>query len=252
MTRHSLTRVLLVYASLAVACESHDSSIAPDSVDRVPVRLEVSPTSAALFPGDESQITIFARDQFGAIIKEPFAGAWAGKLKQVSSASEIAAVSSTGLIKGLAPGAADITVSLNLGDNTITASTAVTVYDRHDVSGVYDLAMLITRYDPGFIWDVTGYRYTGVITLLPDPSGKPGFIGTFEDLLYIAPDGKVEEQVGGGSVTNKISSNGRLVLSIAGLNLVVEKPGRYVLGAPVIDGVFGAFSFGGTFSLKRR
>jgi len=123
MTRPSLTLILPLCLALAVACKG--DSVGPE---RVLTTLEVSANSTVpLFPETTSQLAISAWDQFGAPMLEHFGGEWAHKATYFSSAPEIAEVSSSGLVRGVAPGTAEITATLTLDGVTRTASVTARV-----------------------------------------------------------------------------------------------------------------------------
>ncbi len=132
MTRPSLALILLLCLALAVACRG--DSVGPElhyPARHVLTRLEVTPSSIALLPEDTSQLTIKAWDQFGATIVQYFDdwgdGEWWDKTSYLSSAPQIAEVSSDGLVRGVAPGTAEITATLTLDGVTRTASVTATV-----------------------------------------------------------------------------------------------------------------------------
>src|SRR5262245_31193108 len=127
MTKRSLTLVVWLCAALAAACGS-DDGVAPKSAapepapDPVLTRLEVTPDSSFLWPGEEQQVTINAWDQFGASLLPDSGGDWAGEATYVSSDSAIARVAGGGVLTGLAPGVARITASLTIANRTRTDS----------------------------------------------------------------------------------------------------------------------------------
>jgi plastocyanin len=129
MTRPSLTLILPLCLALAVACKG--DSVGPE---RVLTTLEVSATSAALFPEYTSQLTISAWDQFGVPMLERFDGEWAHKATYFSSAPVIAEVSSSGLVRGVAPGTAEITATLTLDGVTRTATVTATVLSEESAT----------------------------------------------------------------------------------------------------------------------
>ncbi len=212
--------------------------------------LEVMPTDVALTtaaPGNTVQLSIQARDQTGA----PMSGT--GAATYVSSAPAIVGVSSSGVVTAAAPGTAVITTTLTLGDSTHTASTTVTVYtgDYSDFVGVFDVTALITSFDPAWGVDLTGYRYTAVLTLEQE-AGPPGFGGTFADLWLIGPAGDSTAVAATGVVTASIGSGGRVVIDLFGshnvLTLVVPS-----LASGFNDGLFGCCGhISGTFAATRR
>jgi len=138
MTQRSLTLLVWFCAALAAAC-GDDNAVGPKSAATEPppepvlTRLEVTPDSSFLWPGDHQQLTINAWDQFGARLPHGPGGDWAGEATYVSSDSAVVRVAG-GVLTGLAPGVARITASLTIGDSTRTDS--VTVYvDMPTASG---------------------------------------------------------------------------------------------------------------------
>ena len=122
MTRPSLRLMLPVFLLVAVACKG--DSVGPE---RVLTTLEVSAAITDLYPEATNQLRVSAWDQFGMPMLERSNGEWTQKSTYVSSAPQIAAVNSAGLVKGVAPGTAMITATLTLDGVTRTASVKATV-----------------------------------------------------------------------------------------------------------------------------
>jgi hypothetical protein len=249
MAERSLGLLLPVFAALGLACES-DGGFEPEP--RVLNTLVVTPTDTTLFTGapqNTLQLYVVALDQTTA----PMPGA--GAATYSSSAPAIAEVSSSGLVTAVAPGTAEITTTLTLGGVTRTAPTTVTVYaiDYSGIYGVYDLTALITIFDPAW-GDLTGYRYTAVLTLgeMWDP---PWLIeGRYADLRSIGPGGDTSVVADTGSVTSSLDRRGRLVIELVGnkprigLTLSVA-----TLASGLIDGTLGCCGhISGTFTATRR
>jgi len=165
MTTRSLTLVLPLVAALAVACGS-DGGLGPTPAAPrlVLTRLEVSPGSAVLIPAATYALTIKAWDQFGARLLDGTDGEWADRATYVSSAPEIARVSSSGLVTAIAPGVARITASLTIADSTLTGS-------------------MIAKVDPPTVMSVilttNGYRWFPNVISLKAPA----------IVTWIVPDG---------------------------------------------------------------
>jgi len=137
MTKRSLTLRVWLCAALAAACGGEngvgDNTVGPKAAaapdpppDTVLTRLEVTPDSSLLMPGNEEHLTINAWDQFGARLLHGTGGDWAGKATYVSSDSAVARVAG-GVVTGLAPGVARITASLTIARRTLTGSMTVKV-----------------------------------------------------------------------------------------------------------------------------
>jgi hypothetical protein len=119
-------------AALAAACGGDNAvalkSVAPEPPPEVVLaRVEVTPDSSFLLPGDHQQLTIDAWDQLGARLLHSPGGDWASEATYVSSDSAIARVAGGGMVTGFAPGVATITASLTLADRTVTDSMTVRV-----------------------------------------------------------------------------------------------------------------------------
>jgi hypothetical protein len=139
MTKRSLTLLAWLCAALAAACGG-DNAVGDNVVGLKPVapvavlvKLEITPDSSFLMPGDHQQLTINAWDQFGARLLPGPGGGWAGEATYVSSDSAVVRVAG-GVLTGLAPGVATITASLTIADSTRTDSMTVNV-DMPTASG---------------------------------------------------------------------------------------------------------------------
>jgi hypothetical protein len=131
MTKRSLTLLAWLCAALAAACGGDNAvalkSVAPEPPPEVVLaRVEVTPDSSFLLPGDHQQLTIDAWDQLGARLLHSLGGDWASEATYVSSDSAVVRVVG-GLLTGLAPGVARITASLTIANRTLTDSMTVQV-----------------------------------------------------------------------------------------------------------------------------
>ena len=131
MTRPSLILILPLFLAVAVACTG--DSAGPE---HVLTTLDISAPTTALLPETTTQLTVLAWDQFGVQIH----GEWAHRATYVSSAPAIVEVASAGLVKGVAPGKAEITATLTLGAVTRTASLTATVLGEPPASAVTVIA----------------------------------------------------------------------------------------------------------------
>ncbi|HYL20780.1 MAG TPA: Ig-like domain-containing protein [Gemmatimonadales bacterium] len=250
MTKGSLRLILPVFAALGVACGG-DGGLEPGP--RRFISLVVTPRTAvlsAVAPGNTLQLTIRAFDQAGATLPST------GPVTYTSSAPATAGVTSSGVVTAGAQGTAEITVALTLDGVTRTASMTVRVYagDYSDIAGVYDLTALIKTFDAAWE-DLTGYRYTAVLTL-QGRRGPPWFGGTYADLLLIGPGGDTTDVADSGLVTGAIDSGGRVLIDLLGDgNHITMVLGVDSLALESIDGTFGCCGesgTGGTFTAIRR
>ncbi len=247
MTKRSLRLILPLTVALGVAC---GSDVGFDPGPRVFTGLNLTPTDTALSsvaPGNTLQLTLQPYDQTGATMSRRDAVTYS------SNAPGIAEVSSSGAVTAATPGTAKITATLTVGGITRTASMTVTVYryDFSDVAGAYDLTAQITSFDPAWGEDLTGYRYTAVVTL-PEDWGPPLFRGTYADLRLVDPAGGSFQIAASGLDTGYIFRDGRLILELAGppftVTLVVSS-----LASGGINGGFGAGGhISGPFTATRR
>lgn len=233
MKKRSLPLLAWMCTAMVAACG--DALLEPSLAE-----VALQPAEAALFavpPDDTVQLTIVAYDQWGRPLADPDPGA----ATYSSSAPSIAEVSSSGLVRAVAPGTAEITATLTRGDRTTTGSMTVMV-GWTDVSGVYDLSATEN--------DLTGRGFTGVLTFLHDRGYVPGIGGAFRDLRVTGPDGTEDIAVPHGAISSSFDSEGRLVVGL-GHNFSLQ-PGRDML-APLIEGTFAAEGFvSGWFTASRR
>ena len=247
MAKRSLRLVLPLFTALGVAC---GRDVGFDPGPRLLTGLKVTPTDTALSsvaPGNTLQLTLQPYDQTGAIMWRRDAVAYS------SSAPAIAEVSGSGVVTAATPGTAKLTATLTVDGVTRTASMTVTVYtyDFSDVAGVYNLTAQITSFDPAWGEDLTGYRYTAVLTL-PEGWGPLRFRGTYADLRLVGPGGDSYPIAASGLDTGYIFRDGRLVLELAGppftVTLAVSS-----LASGGINGRFGAGGhISGPFTATRR
>jgi Bacterial Ig-like domain (group 2) len=250
MSKRSLRLILPVCAALCVACEGY-RGVEPEP--HVLTSIGVKPADAALStgaPGDTVQLSVWAYDQAGVLMPRN------GAVTYRSSDTAIARVSSSGVVTAVAPGTAKITAVLTAGGSARTASMTVTVYnvDYSDIAGVYHLTALVTSFDSGWGEDLSGYRYTAVLTL-PEEWAPRRSGATFADLQLIGPSGDVTHIATAGVVTGSIEPRGRLVIELFSdgthgnrftLTLIVE-----TLASGFIDGTFAHGGIGGTFTARR-
>jgi hypothetical protein len=253
MMKPSLTLILPLCVALAVACRSDGVGVEPQSQQqRVLNRLEVTPSSIGLFQGYTHQLTISAWDQYGAKMPEPVEGAWADKATFSSTAPEIAEVSSSGLVTGLAPGTAEITATLTLAGVTATASMTTSVWESDALAGVYELTAPITQDG----WGLLYYLYTAVLMLRQDSSDPSQLVGTYEGLQRVGPDGPVGGSES-GLARGSINLDGKVAILLYTRG---TDPGfgyswfaRGVLDRGQIAGTWGCCDgIAGTFTAARR
>lgn len=253
MTKTSL--IFILGLGLVVGCAREDVAGPQARVQQQPVftRLEITPGNIVLLPDSTSQLTIKALDQFG----EPMLAAvdgngntdWSSKASYWNEDPQIVQLSSRGLVKGIAPGKAKITVVLTIGAETREISTSVMVSGPSGFpAGVYDLTAPVTSFDDAW-GDFTGYRYTAVITF---PSNGTG---TVQDFRLIDSNGNVFASIGSGVVNSYMDFTGRIVNELATTNFhfslvgLVQDP----LDSRLVSGVFGCCGhIGGTFTARRR
>lgn len=251
MTRPSLTLILPLCVALAVACSGDGVGIEPQSQDQpVLSGITVTPPSSNLFPDYTSQLTIRAWDHFGKEIPER---AWTDRISFSSSAPEIAEVSSSGLVTGLAPGTAEITATLALGGITRTASMLTEVWEQESISGVYDLTAPITG--DGWGGSYMDIRYTAVLTLRQDSNDPSRFEGTYEGLQVLNPDGVPWGNATNGAVSGSIKRSGEvsIVLSIPGMDAIFGSwYGLGMLAPGQVVGTWSEYGMMGTFTAVRR
>ena len=254
MAKRFLTPILVACVAVTVACSGSErgveSSLEPE---RPPVltRLEVTPSVADLStfrPGDTITLTIVASDQRGARMLGGDAATFS------SSAPAIARVSSSGIVTAAAPGTAVITATLTIGGITRAASMTATVHgpsEDPEIAGVYDLTGPITSFDPAW-GDLTGHRYTAVLTLQQYDGRKFG--GTYADLQVVGPGTEPSDWEFTGFVKGSIGLDGRVVMELIGGNHTwTSWYGRGTLASARIEGTFGCCGhISGTFTVARR
>jgi hypothetical protein len=178
----------------------------------------------------------------------------AGKVTYSTSASEIATVSSRGVVTAAGSGRAVITAELTLGSITRTASMNATVHavpaGFPEIAGVYDVSALITQSG----WGVAGTRATAVMTIQQSGDTRL-FAGTFEEFRFFDP-GNDESMEGplSGSVSGSFDCAGRVEfeLRMAGLQSALWYA-EGTLGSAQITGHFwDPGSNYGSFTAARR
>ena len=249
MAKRSLRLVLTVFAALGVACGA-DRVVEPNSA--VLTRIELTPPDPSLIMGapyNTVQLVLKAYDQNGATMPAY------GDATYSSSAPRVATVSGSGVVTAVAPGRAEITAIVTFRGSTRTTSVAVTVgpIDHWDIYGEHDLTAPITGFDPAW-GDLSGYRYTAVLTLgtMWDP---PWLIeGSYADLRIIGPGGDTLVVADTGSVRSYFDPRGEFIIELVGnqsrigLFLVVAS-----LAPELMDGRFGCCGhISGTFTATRR
>jgi len=145
-----VTLSLLLLAGALLACSDSGHLLAPtsDSPNTQFAAVQVSPVSlelSTLAPWNTAVVTAKAVTRAGGTV--PNSGL---VVAYSSSAPATATVSDSGLITGLTPGDAVITVAMTLEDVTHTADVTVAVHEPGSwpaVGGVYDLTATITHSD---------------------------------------------------------------------------------------------------------
>jgi hypothetical protein len=223
-------------------------------VVRTLTTLELLPVTADLCapgPFDTVQLTLVPRDQRG----ELFLGS-EGTAEYSSSAQEIVEVTSNGLVRAAAPGAAVITAAFTLGDITRTASMTATVHEppreRQTLAGVYDLAALVTTWD-GALGLPPGSRETAVLTI-QHSGDTPHLSGTFAELRAFYPED--DSYVIGpysGVLSGTFDCVGRVVIELSneGQQDAFWR-GEGTASGRQIAGDFSSAVFAGTFIAERR
>jgi hypothetical protein len=247
MTKRFLTSVLPVCVALVIACGSDDAGLAPEEAP-VFTSLKVLPATLALdtiAPGNTVQLSVWASDQHGSVTERTDVASYS------SAASQIAAVSSGGVVTAATPGTAEITATVTIGGVTRSASTIVKVrvHDDSEISGAYDLSAVVGSANG---WGYEGYRYTAVVTLQQGPD--PAWLrGTYADFRFVAPDGSSELLAESGVISSTLDSHGQKNIHLAtehgtGLFMTVSAAaGRF------IDGDWGCCdNFSGSFTFERR
>jgi Bacterial Ig-like domain (group 2) len=249
MTNRFLRSTLPVCVAVLSACGSDEAVLAPEKAPAVLSSLSLLPARVILdtvAPGNTLRLSVWATDQYGSITERTDVASYS------SAASEIAAVSSGGIVTAATPGTAQITATVTLGGVTRSASTTVLVrvHDDSETSGVYDLSAVV---GPPNDWGYEGYRYTAVVTLQEEP-GPDWISGTYTDLRFVAPeDGTFELLATSGVITGTLDSHGQKVIQLgtahwSGLQMSVSS-----VAGKFIDGEWGCCdSFTGSFTFERR
>ncbi len=173
-----------------------------------------------------------------------------GTAEYSSSAPEIAKVSNSGVVTAAAPGTAVITAVFTLGDRTRTASMSATVHESADelpdISGVYDLAAVVTHWD-GALGMPPGSREIGVLTI--EQSGNTRILtGTFADFGGFYPDEPNGTGYYSGVLSGTYDCLGRVVLELRNDQQHVFWRGKGTVDGGRIAGDFSSAVFGGTFT----
>lgn len=199
MTKRSRTPMKKLVATLALAVLS---GCADATAPKDLATLYVSPITADLSTDatDSVQLSIAAWDQTGF----PMPGA--GAPTYSSSAPAIAVVNSSGVVRGVAPGTAEITASLTLGGVTRTASMTVKVHTWRTL-GSYRLTALITSPD----WaNLTDARYTASMALELDQATSE-LRGVLTDWRFVSA-GSVEAY--GTAMVSGSFANGEILIHL--------------------------------------
>jgi hypothetical protein len=221
----------------------------PPPPERVLTTLEVTPLTADVCtpaPTNTVYLTLVPRDQTGERMQVTD-----GIAEYSSSAPEIAKVSTSGIVTAAAPGTAVITAVFTLGDSTRTASMSATIHETPDelpdISGVYDLAAVVTRWD-GALGIPPGSRETGVLTI--EQSGNtPILTGTFADFGAFYPtDPSNTPGPYSGVLSGTFDCLGRVVLELRNEQQHAFWRGKGTLDGVRIVGDFSSAVFGGTFT----
>jgi hypothetical protein len=246
MATRAIGLILPVFTALGVACGDRIA----EPAQQVLSTLRISPTSAVLKVGTPFQLEAIAYDPAGVSIRAP------GPITFASTNPAIAQVSPAGWVTAVASGTTVITATLTRGGVTRHTSMTVTAFsgDVWDVYGAYDLTARITTFDPAWGEDLTGYRYTAVLTLAAMWDTPWLLEGTYEDLRIVGPNGDFMVLADTGSVSSFVDSQGRFIVALAvhsdstWLNLDVSS-----LSSGLIDGAFGCCGhIGGTFTAEHR
>ena len=221
----------------------------PPPPERVLTTLEVTPLTADVCtpaPTNTVYLTLVPRDQTGERMQVTD-----GIAEYSSSAPEIAKVSTSGIVTAAAPGTAVITAVFTLGDSTRTASMSATIHETPDelpdISGVYDLAAVVTRWD-GALGMPPGSRETGVLTIEQSPN-TPVLTGTFADFGAFYPtDPSNTPGPYSGVLSGTFDCLGRVVLELRNDQQHAFWRGKGTVDGGRIVGDFSSAVFGGTFT----
>jgi len=192
------------------------------------------------------QVTLVPLDQTGNAMQVTD-----GTAEYSSSAPEIAKVTNTGVVTAAGPGTAVITAVFTLGDSTRTATMSATVHEwpdkLPDISGVYDLAAVFTRWD-GALGMPPGSRETAVLTI--EQSGNtPVLKGTFADLGSAYPDESNVQGSYSGVLSGTFDCLGRVVIELGyeGQQDAIWRGEGTVDGGRIVGDYWSGLS-GGTFT----
>lgn len=190
---------------------------------------------STLAPGNTVQVAVTALDATGAPLQA------ATPVTFATSDSTIATVNSSGVVTGIAPGTAFVTVVFRVAPNVsasglmvarVRAPTTATG-DYPEVGGVYDLTATYLRGDD---WGPpAGTRNAAVVTIEHLASGST-FAGTFSNFRAILPDGRSFDG-GGGSVRGSVDHEGRVDLEFSfGQNKAIDLIATGMLSSNQITG----------------
>lgn len=204
MAGRSRTVVQLAFMAACVGCGS-DQVVAPykpgdgatgGGATTAPIftYVEVSPDNVAVVQGRTEQLTVGWSDQSG----EPMSSS-PDTISYSSSVRDVATVSNTGVVTGVAPGVAYITATVNIGGRVRQGGTTVHVFSVE----VPDELVLRQGLDG---WPVSAQVAAGgLVQWHPAPASSPGATNT---MLYLfctegcsAESWVIERPIVGGSVT---------------------------------------------------
>lgn len=127
------------------------------------------------------------------------------------------------------------------------ANTGVDLGRAARVAGVYDLdasVMSATAFD-----DLTGFRFTGVIILEPNPKIPNGLLATVEQLRFVSPDGW-DQPIAVSSAAAFVNERG-VVIEIRSDSRIVWR-GLGVAESVRIRGTWEGDGAVGSFTAERR
>jgi hypothetical protein len=258
MIKSSLTLLVTLTCTLGAGCSGLDTSAPVVRVPeaRVPVltRLEITPANLVLSPATTGKLSIKASDQSGLPMVEPVdkngVGEWAKMISYASSNPQIARVTTSGVVTGVSDGNVEITASLKLDGVTRTASARTIVSTLAGFpSGIYDLTATVTNFDAAW-GDLTGYRYTAVLTFPGSAAGA-----TWDNYRLIDAAGVTSDWARNGTIDNYNDFAGRLVSELVSPNLhvVLVEPVRNSIDSRLVTGHWGCCGhIAGSFTATRR
>ena len=184
MTARSITLMLLVTSAFSIACESTRVTefaqplVGPPAPDpSVFTTLEVLPSTVTLEQGSTVQLGIVARDQRGVLMAD------AGRVAFSSSDPAIAEVSSSGTIQGVAPGTADISVTMAIAGVSRSAAMRATIRQVTPFADVVITADLRNGWQPSVAHLTAG----GTVKWLT--AGPSSWSGVPHGMLYVMDKG---------------------------------------------------------------